>query len=281
MTDWHLDRESALRYASGAAGPVFAASAEAHLVACALCRSLLVPLVDTPRLGAIWAEVAERVDAPRPSITERLLARAGVHRDTARLLSATPSLRGSWLLAVAASLAFAVAAAAEGPRGTLLFLTLAPVLPVAGVAVSYGRGADPTYELTAAAPYSGFRLLLLRAAAVVVSTSLLVTVAGLLLPGSGWLGAAWLVPAFALTALTLAMSVRFSLVHAAAGVTAVWVVVVIATQAEEGGRAAMAAGRYSAFGATGQLACLLLAAGSIAVLAGRHRRYTTVLGRTS
>lgn len=281
MTDWHLDRESALRYATGAAEPVFSASAEAHLVACARCRSLLVPLVDRPRLDAVWAEVAERVDAPRRGLVERMLAWAGVHRDTARLLSATPSLRVSWLLAVAASLAFAVAAAAAGPRGTLLFLTLAPVLPVLGVAVSYGRAADPMYELTAAAPYSGFRLLLLRAAAVLVSTSLLVTVAGLLLPGSGWLGAAWLVPAFALTALTLALSARFPLVHAAAGVTAVWVGVVMLTQAEAGGRAAMATGSYAAFGATGQIACLLLAAGSVALLSLRHRRYTTVLGRTS
>jgi len=53
MTAWHLDRETAQRYATGAAEPVFAASAEAHLTACPACRALIVPLVDRSRLGAI------------------------------------------------------------------------------------------------------------------------------------------------------------------------------------------------------------------------------------
>jgi hypothetical protein len=281
MTGWHLDRRTARRYASGEVGQVFAASVEAHLVACAGCRELLVPLVDRPRLGAIWDQVAERVDAPQPGPVERLLCRIGVRPDTARLLSAAPSLSGSWLMAVAATLAFAVIAAVAGPRGTLLFLTLAPMLPVAGVAVAYGRGVDPAYEIGAAAPFSGFRLLLLRSAAVVATTTVLAGVAGLLLPATGWTGAAWLLPAFALTTLTLVLSVRFAVLHAAAGVAAAWVVAVIASQAEAGGRASLADGRYAAFGATGQLVCFVLAIVSIAVLALRHRRYTVALGRTS
>jgi len=52
-------------------------------------------------------------------------------------------------------------------------------------------------------------------------------------------------------------------------------------QAEAGGRAALAEGRYAAFGTTGQLVCLALAVASIAVLALRHRRYAVVLGRTA
>jgi hypothetical protein len=281
MTGWHLDGETARRYASGATGQVFAASAEAHLAVCPGCRALLVPLVDRPRLDAIWNEVAERVDAPQPGPMERLLRRLGVRPDTARLLSATPSLSGSWLMAVAATLAFAVVAAGAGPRGTLLFLTLAPMLPVAGVAVAYGRGVDPVYEIGAAAPYSGFRLLLLRSAAVVATTTVLAGGAGLLLPVTGWIGAAWMLPALALTTLTLVLSVRFALLHAATGVAATWIVAVAATQSEAGGRAALADGRYAAFGTTGQLVCLILAVASIAVLALRHRRYVVVFGRTS
>ncbi|MBA3742280.1 MAG: zf-HC2 domain-containing protein, partial [Sporichthya sp.] len=100
MTGWHLDDESARRYADGTAGQPFAASAEAHLTACADCRGLLVPLVDRVRVEAIWDVVAERVDAPRPGPVERALRRIGVGSDTARLLAATPSLRASWLLAV-------------------------------------------------------------------------------------------------------------------------------------------------------------------------------------
>jgi hypothetical protein len=281
MTGWHLDGGTARRYASGAATQVFAASAEAHLSVCAGCRRLLVPLVDPSRLDSIWEQVAERVDTPRRGPVERLLRRIGLRPDTARLLSATPSLSGSWLLAVAATLAFAVIAAGAGPRGTMLFLTLAPMLPVAGVAVAYGRAVDPIHEIGAAAPYSSLRLLLLRSAAVVATTTVLAAAAGLLLPASGWTGAAWLLPALALTALTLVLSVRFALVHAAAGLATTWVVVVVGTQAGAGGRAALAAGRYAAFGATGQLVCLVLMVVSIAVLAARRRRYAVVLGRAS
>lgn len=281
MTAWHLDRETAQRYASGAADPVFAASVEAHLAACADCRALLVPHVDRSRLGAIWAEVGERVDAPRQGLVERFLCAIGVRPEPARLLSATPSLSGSWLLAVAATLAFAAFAAAAGVRGNLLFLTLAPMLPVAGVAVAYGHRVDPVHEIAVAAPYSGFRLLLLRSVAVVVTTIVPAGLAALLLPVAGWTAAAWLIPALALTSLTLALSARLDLLQAASAVAVLWVAAVIGTQAEAGGRAALADGRYAAFGATGQLICLTLAIASIAVLASRHRRYAVVLGRTS
>ncbi len=278
---WHLDADTARRYASGAAGQPFAASAEAHLAACAHCRALLVPLVEAPRLDAIWAEVAERVDAPRPGLIERVLHRVGVGRDTARLLAATPALRVSWLFAVALSLVFAALAADAGPRGTLLFLTLAPVLPVAGVAAAYGRDVDPIHELAAAAPYSGFRLLLLRAAAVVATTMVLSAVGGLLLPVGVTTAAAWLLPALALTTLTLALSARVPLPRAAVAVVACWFAVVVGAQREAGGRAALAEGDYAAFGAVGQLIALVVLLISAAFLTLGHRRYTVVLGRTS
>lgn len=281
MTTWHLDSETAHRYATGAAGPVFSASAEAHLSACADCRALLVPLVDGHRLNAGWDHIVERVDAPSPGPVEWLLHRLGVQEHTARLIAATPSLRVSWLLAVAAALTFALIAADSGARGMLLFLTLAPMLPVAGVAVAYGPEFDPMYEIGAAAPYSGFRLVLLRSAAVATTTALLTGVAGLLLPGSSWTGAAWLLPALALSALTLALSVRVTPIHAAVGVGTAWVVAVLVAQGDAGGRAALLAGQYAAFGLTGQLVCLAVAATSIAVLVARRHRYVIVFGRTS
>lgn len=281
MTEWHLDGVTAQRYAAGAGGQVFAASVEAHLIACAGCRELLVRQVDRLRLDAIWDRVVERVDTPQPGLVVRLLCRLGLRPDTARLLSATPSLSRSWLLAVVATLAFALIAAGSGPRGTLLFLTLAPMLPVAGIAVAYGPGVDPIHEISAAAPYSGLRLLLLRSAAVVVTTTVLAGIAGLLLPDAGWIGAAWLLPALALTMLTIVLSVRFALVHAAVGVGVTWVVAVIAAQAAAGGPTALAGGQYAAFGTTSQLACSALMITSIVVLASQRRRYAGVLGRTS
>lgn len=281
MTDWHLDDESARRYADGTAGQPFAASAEAHLAICADCRRLLIPLVEGGRVAAIWDAVAERVDAPRPGPVERALRRFGVSTHAARLLAATTSLRASWLLAVAAALTFAVLAAGAGPRGTLLFLTLAPVLPVAGVAVAYGRDVDPIHEIAAAAPYSGFRLLLLRAAAVVATTMVFSAIGGLLLPVGVTTAAAWLLPALALTTMTLALSAHVPLSHAAAAVIAGWVIAVLGVQREAGGRAALADGDYAAFGVVGQLICLVVVLVSATFLTLGHRRYTVVLGRTS
>ena len=126
-----------------------------------------------PRLDAIWAEVDRQVDLSSRPLAERLLTRAGVREDTARLLAVTPSLRGAWLTSIllAALLAALAANVTDGTgRGMAIFLTLAPLLPVAGVALSYGPAADPAYELTLAAPYSVLRLVLLRSVAVVTCT---------------------------------------------------------------------------------------------------------------
>jgi hypothetical protein len=204
-----------------------------------------------------------------------------VRAHTARLLAATPSLRASWLLAIVAALAFTVLAADAGPRGTLLFLTLAPILPLAGVALAYGPQVDRLHELGAAAPLSGFRLLLLRSAAVVATTTLLAGGAGLFLPGAGGVAAAWLLPALALSLLTLALSARLEPVQAAGGLAAGWVAVVISAQREAGGEAALAEGDYAAFGVTGQLICLSLALACAAVLVLARRHYAAVLGRTA
>ena len=54
-----------------------------------------------------------------------------------------------------------------------MFLALAPLAPVAGVAITFGPGADPSFELTVASPISTVRLLLLRAAAVLATTLVL------------------------------------------------------------------------------------------------------------
>jgi hypothetical protein len=61
---------------------------------------------------------------------------------------------------------FAVLAAqvGSGPDASLAFLTVAPLLPLAGIAMAYGPGIDPTYEIGLAAPMRSLRLLL-RAAA--------------------------------------------------------------------------------------------------------------------
>ena len=273
MTGWHVDEEALVRYARGQGRLSADASVETHLLGCGQCRALLARAVEVDRLERLWSEVAQRVDAPRPGILERLLRLARVPEGTARLLAATPALRAPWLLAIAVAVAFAVfAATATGgqDRYTLLFLVIAPILPVAGVATAFRRGLDPTYDIALAAPYSQFRLLLLRSAAVTAATCAAVLVGGVLLPERALTAAGWLLPALALTSLTLALARRVDVVWAAVGVGALWLVTVLASR--------LRVGQFAVFGATGQAAWLALAAVSLVVLVADRNRYASRLG---
>jgi hypothetical protein len=261
---WHVERTLLARYADGDVNASTAASVEAHLLACADCRTALAPSVDPARLGAVWDEVLDRVDAPRRTVVERLLLRLGVAEHTARLVCSARSLTLSWLIAVSAALAFGLLAADAGARGVLLFLALAPIAPVAGVAAAYGREVDPTYEVGLAAPYSSFRLLLLRSIAVLASTLLIAGAAALLLPVSGWVAVAWLLPSLALTSVTLAASTRVDPAWAAAATVFAWLVAVFTAYQSTGVP-------YAAFGAAGQLVCTALLVLSVAVLIRRGR----------
>ncbi|MFG1606605.1 zf-HC2 domain-containing protein [Actinoplanes sp. NPDC049265] len=271
MTGWHLDPEAVRQYARGAVRPEAAASAEAHLMGCAACRETLTPFVDARRAEAIWREVADRVDAPRRSRFERLLVRLGAGEATARLVAATPTLRGPWLLAVAAVLALAAGAAQADDRFLRMFLVVAPLGPLAGVAVAFLGGLDPTREIGLAAPYSGLRLLLVRTAAVLTVTVPIEAVAGAALPGSHWLAAAWLLPTAGLTGAALALTGRLAPVVAVGAVASVWVLVTVPVTL---------AGRLDlAFGAGAQTFWLAVAVGCGAWLTVARSAVSTRLGR--
>lgn len=229
---WHISERLAVAYVDGAVDGARAASIEAHVLNCAACRGLLAPAAPTDRLAAIWAEVEEEVDAPRPTWIERLLCRCGMSAEDARLLAAAPSLQLSWLASLVAVLAFAVAAAQSSERGALAFLVLAPLAPVVAVAGAYGRGVDPTYEVTRSTPYPAYRLLILRVTAVVV-VALLVTCVLALLVTDSWVAVAWLLPCLAMVSLALFLSRWIDLTVAAVGVGSVYVVVVGATFATD------------------------------------------------
>ncbi len=223
--NWHLDQATAELYAGGELAGARAASVEAHLLACDACRARLRPVAPSVRLEALWAEIEERVDSPRQTWLVRLLTALRVPNEEARLLAAAPSLQLSWLVALATVLAFAAAATHGGERGMLLFLVLAPLAPVAGVAGAYGRGIDPTYEVTRSTPYSTYRLLLLRVTAVLV-TSVLLTSAIALMVSDAWIAAAWLLPSLAMVGLILVMSRWFELPVTAGAVAAMYSAVV-------------------------------------------------------
>jgi hypothetical protein len=152
---WHADDLLLARYVDGQAGPLDGASLEQHLLRCEHCRSRLATHVAAPPLELVWTRLREQAQAPAPGPVERLLVRLGVSAPDALLIAVAPSLRTSWLFGLAATLAFVVLSVTYGgARGLAFFLLVAPLVPVAGVAFAYGPDVDPTYEVSAAAPYA-------------------------------------------------------------------------------------------------------------------------------
>ncbi len=272
MTTWHADTMLLSSYASGALDQARAYSLEAHLLACDRCRADVVGVSDQEQLDRIWAEVTEAVDAPRPGVVERGLVRLGVRDHLARLLAATPSLRLSWLGAEALALGFAVlaanAAVTEGGRelGMFVFLVVAALLPVGGVAVAYGPGMDPTYEVSLASPMRSFGLLMTRAAAVLGTSTVLACLAALALPGLDWAAVAWLLPSLGLTSASLALATRLRPLVAAGSVTFVWVTVALVA-------AYRGDDRFVIFRGGGQAAFLVVIALSAFVIARRREAF--------
>jgi len=274
---WHADQALLSGYVRGEIDESASMALEAHVIGCAVCRTALGRLADPGRLEQGKEALLAAVNAPRRGPLEALLIRVGVAEETARLVAATPSLGASWFAAVAMALGFAVVAAHQSRNGLLVFLVIAPLLPVVGVAAAYGPGVDPTYEIGLAAPLSSFRLLLLRAAAVLTATTVLAGLAGLALPAFGWTAATWLLPvlgwllpALGLTLASVALSTAISPVHAARLVTLAWLVVVAAVTVP-------APSQFALFNHWSQIAFALLAA--VAGLVIVHRREAFDQGR--
>lgn len=272
-TTWHASPALMERYAVGDVSDATAYSIEAHLMACEECRLLVATRTDQDRADVVWNLILDEVDAPSVGPVEWLLHRAGVADHTARLLAATPSLRLSWLLAVVGTLLFAVTAAWAGPGDGALFLLLAPVLPVAGVAAAYGRGFDQAAEISAAAPTSGVRLVVLRTSAVVGTTMVLCLAASLAIPDQGAVTTAWLLPALGLSLATLAAGTVVDATRAAVALSAAWVGGVgLSIWSSMGAGAALSAAARDAvaYRPTGQLAFLTLSLVAAAVLVARR-----------
>jgi hypothetical protein len=215
MTPWHVSEDLAQRYASNAAPEPDAWSLEKHVESCGSCAVRVSAAVRRGAAGPVLADIRAAVLSAAAPDTSRVPLRA-VAKPRPRLgllaralWAAGPALRGAWLVALvvvaAGALALGYGAGFDGARPVLL--ALAPALPLAGVAVSYGPYADPLHEIIASTPGGGLRLLLTRTLAVLLVSLPLLTVAGALLPASGGApgAAAWLVPGVVLTlaALTL------------------------------------------------------------------------------
>jgi hypothetical protein len=283
MTTWHAHDDVLARYVAGDVDDVLASSIEAHLILCARCRARLASHVPAARVSAGWATVVATIDAPRPGLLERLLVRIGTRPGTARLLAATPTIRLSWLASTALAAGFAAASAARPAATALLFLVLAPLVPVAGVAIAFSRSLDPMADVADATPTGGLPLLLIRTIAAVVPSTVVAILAGVLLPAvdGSWL--VWLLPALALSTLSLLLGSVVSIEHAATALGALWAAGVVVTEAMARGslRALRAGGSAESvlFDAPGQLLAALitiLAFLAMAASAGRTaelRRY--------
>jgi hypothetical protein len=225
---WHLDEATLRAYVDGHPLPVIGASVEAHLVDCSDCRASLGELMPHARVDEVWTAIRAHVEAPRRSVAEKLMHRMGMSTEVARFLVAVPAFRGAWLLGLLAVTLFAgLAALFAGDNGLALFLIVAPLAPVAGVAASFGGGADPCHELVTVTPYPAARLLLLRTAGVLVTSLPVTLLAGLALPGPAFLGVAWLTPAAAGVALTLLLSPVIGSTVASATLGACWSAAVV------------------------------------------------------
>lgn len=215
---WHVDAAMSARYADGSLPEPDAWSLEKHVEACARCAAAVSEAVRTTQgPAAVLAEV--RASVLRAIVETEPAGAAGQHQDPSATLprrlaralwAAGPALRGPWVIALllvcAAAVGLAYGAGFNGARPVLLLL--APVLPLTGVALSYGPHADRLYEISASTPSGGLRILLTRTAAVLGVSLPLLTTVGAVLPGpAGVPGAgAWLLPGLALTLGALALS---------------------------------------------------------------------------
>jgi hypothetical protein len=177
----------------------------------------------------------------------RLVCRCGIPDHLLRLLTATSSLRRSWLLAVVGVLSVVIGeavvvhhlwpgtgghpgpgltGAAWHPGAAQLapFLLVGPLLVLAGVAAAFMPALDPSHRLAVAAPFSGLTLLLVRSVSALVAALVPVVCAAFAVPGPGWLPAAVLLPSLAVCALALAAVTTVGPVAAVVVAGALWVV---------------------------------------------------------
>lgn len=260
---FHVDETSVRRYEAGQIDRVTAASVEGHLTVCASCRQLLVD--DSERNSRSWAGIADIVEPGNQGLIERVLVAVRVPGHVARIIVLSPNMRASFLLAVLLSLIFAIVANGavsfeDAQRG---FLLGAPILPVMGIALAYGRMADPVFELTMSTPLNAFRLLMLRAAAVLMVSMGVSLVAWVLIRTPVAIGAtAWLLPSLTLTLATIALASRVDIGVAAGAVVVTWLTfALLVTGAQMPMYGPHATGVHSA----------LIFTAAAAVLARRHR----------
>jgi hypothetical protein len=225
-TSWHVEEPLWEAYAAGRLDQVAAAGVDTHLTACARCQSNARGYVES--LEPVWAAVSLDVARPRLPRVLRPLARLGVPDHILVPLAASDSLLLPWAVAVGAGLATALLAGLADVHQAVVFLLLAPLVPVLSVMAAYDA-TDSLRELAAATPYSKLRLALVRTTAALVFAVPVTLAVGLLVPGLQSLGVGWLVPGLGLTMAALVVHTWTDAWTAGGGVGLAWSLVVLAT----------------------------------------------------
>lgn len=271
---WHVPAPLLAAFAADPGGldTVTAASVEAHLMACAGCRRDIATAAGPAVAAASWDAVADRIDRPHPRLVERLLGRLGVGNGISRLLAATPALQAAGLAAVTGVAVLAVVASrsldAAGP-----FLVLAPLVPLAAVALSFAPTVDPAGEVGVGTPLHGAGLVVRRAAAVLGVSFGVLGAAALALPDLGG-AVAWVLPSLALVLGALALATWMRAEVAVAGLAGGWLATVWSAWWVAGRDVTIA--DSATFAAAGQTVALATAAAALAVLVARHDRFATL-----
>jgi hypothetical protein len=218
----HASTASLTAYAAGdpALDDTTAWAVEAHLEGCAACRARLADL-PSPGLPSLLEDVQVRIDrgvrqGPQP--TRRHAWRRRAHRWSA------------WAFLPWAGLTFAAVLTAflldrAFPERPSLVLLLAPVAPLAGLAVAWSQRSDPAWEVVAGTARAGFELLLRRTLVVLATVIPPLALAGSYL---GTSPARWLLPCLTFTAMTLLLGGRIGVARAAAVLAGAWLLVVAA-----------------------------------------------------
>jgi Putative zinc-finger len=276
----HADIDSLDRYLDDRLGEAQAAMVEAHVLACPECRDVLARRAQVEPAAArrhedSWEQILEGVDQPRLAVSERLLALSRVPRPVARLVAAAPALRQAWLIAGLGLLGVAVLTAHLGV-GTVTFVVTAPVVPLVGVALSYGSRGEPAGEVATVAPYRSFRLVVLRTLVVLASWFPAAVILALFLPGRGTTALLWFVPALALCALTLAASTFMDPAPAAAVLGVAWLTAAgLAVRGPRWMPAGELLDQFVAFRPAGQILLAGLAVAGVLVTVARRSTFDT------
>ncbi|NEE03437.1 zf-HC2 domain-containing protein [Phytoactinopolyspora halotolerans] len=228
---WHVTQRTARAYVDGEVSDADAWSVEAHLVSCGHCRTVVASTAGD--VGSITRDIADGWAAVSAGLGQQGRVRRGSrYREVVMLVASGPAARWAWLAASVVGLALAAALDTFAPlsgRGDVPMLgAVAPMVPILGVALSYGSGLDDAQEIIASTPGGGLRLLLVRSAVVLTTSAALGAAAGAV---SGYGSPLpWLLASLALTVVTLALGSVIGIPKAAAVAAFSWALgVTIAT----------------------------------------------------